>query len=166
MIILNLDILKNCSKVASYKIEPCRELNRLINELTHVKEKYLPLTEHGFPVKQVFDQSCQSILQLQESFKMFTQHQLSLTQTILNKKVLAEREKVATTIVSLCKEVANLKNELIKNNKQIALLTERNKKLLNTHAILKKNHPGQPSQSASDIESISATYWFSSGCIL
>ncbi|CAG8491782.1 28914_t:CDS:2 [Gigaspora margarita] len=131
-------------RVDSCKIEPCRELDRLINELTHTEEKYLPLTKHGFPVKQVFDQSRQSILQLQESFKTFTQRQLSLTQTILNKKVLAEREKVATTIENLRKEVTNLKNELknefIKNNKQIALLTESHKKLLDMHESLLKNH--------------------------
>ncbi|CAG8513521.1 10650_t:CDS:1, partial [Dentiscutata heterogama] len=82
----------------SHKVEPCRELDRLINELMCAEEKYLPLTEHGYPVKQVFAQSRQSILQLQENFKTFTQHQLSLTQTIMNKKVLAEKEKVATTI--------------------------------------------------------------------
>ncbi|CAG8829783.1 32673_t:CDS:2, partial [Gigaspora margarita] len=116
------------------------ELDRLINELTRAEEKYLPLIEHGYPVKHVFTQSRQSILQLKENFKTFTQRQFSLTQTILYKRVSAEKEKVATTIENLRKEVANLKNELFKNNKQIALLTERHKKLLDTHESLLKNH--------------------------
>ena len=30
-------------KVDSYKIKSCRELDRLINELTYAEEKYLPL---------------------------------------------------------------------------------------------------------------------------
>ncbi|CAG8607882.1 27528_t:CDS:2, partial [Dentiscutata erythropus] len=124
----------------SYKVKPYRKLDRLINELTHAEEKYLPLTEHEYSVKQVFAQSRQSILQLQENFKMFTQHQLSLNQTIMNKKVLAEKEKVATTIENLCKEVANLKSELIKNNKQIESLNERHKKLLNSYGSLLNNH--------------------------
>ncbi|CAG8684869.1 3531_t:CDS:2 [Gigaspora rosea] len=103
------------SKGDSYKVEPCRELDRLINVLTRAEEKYLPLTEYGYPVKH-------------------------LTQTILNKKVLAEREKVATTIKNLHKEVANLKNELIENNKRITSLNESHKKLLNTYESLLKNH--------------------------
>ncbi|CAG8481834.1 2313_t:CDS:2 [Cetraspora pellucida] len=36
------------SKGDSHKLESCRELDRLINELTHAEEEYLPLTEHGF----------------------------------------------------------------------------------------------------------------------
>ncbi|CAG8830128.1 43385_t:CDS:2, partial [Gigaspora margarita] len=124
----------------SHKEELCKELDRLINELMRAEEKYLPLIKHGYPVKYIFTQSRQSILQLKKKFKTFTQHQLSLTQTILYKRVLAEKEKVATTIKNLCEEVANLKNELIKNNKQIALLTERYKKLLDTHKSLLKNH--------------------------
>ncbi|CAG8814286.1 44026_t:CDS:2 [Gigaspora margarita] len=127
-------------KKDSHKEESCKELDRLINELTRAKEKYLPLIEHGYPVKYVFTQSRQSILQLKEKFKTFTQRQLSLTQTILYKRVSAEKEKVATTIKNLCEKIANLKNELIKKNKQIALLTEKHKKLLDTHESLLKNH--------------------------
>lgn len=82
----------------SHKVEPCRELDKLIDELTLAEEKYLPLTEHGYPVKKVFEPCRQSILKLQENFKTFTQRQLSITQTILNKKILAEREKLTTTI--------------------------------------------------------------------
>ncbi|CAG8621993.1 9130_t:CDS:2, partial [Scutellospora calospora] len=57
----------------SHKVEPYIELDRLINELTRAEEKYLPLTEYEILLN-------------------------NLTQTILNKKVLAEKEKVATTI--------------------------------------------------------------------
>ncbi|CAG8838722.1 15068_t:CDS:2, partial [Gigaspora margarita] len=129
-----------CLKKIRIKKSHAENLIDLINELTHAEEKYLPLIEHEYPVKHVFTQSCQSILQLKTNFKTFTQRQLSLTQTILYKRVSAEKEKVATTIKNLHKEVANLKNELIKNNKQIALFTERHKKLLDTHKSLLKNH--------------------------
>ncbi|CAG8853614.1 45949_t:CDS:2, partial [Gigaspora margarita] len=95
------------------KEESCRELDRLINELTRAEEKYLPFIEHGYPVKYVFTQSLQ---------------------------ISAEKEKVETTIENLHKEVANLKNELNKKNKQIELLTERHKKLLDMHESLLKNH--------------------------
>ncbi|CAG8538352.1 473_t:CDS:2 [Dentiscutata erythropus] len=97
----------------SHKVEPCKKLDRLINELTRAEEKYLPLTEHRYPVKQVFAQS---------------------------RQILAEKEKVATTIENLRKKVANLKSELIKNNKQIESLNERHKKLLNSYESLLNNH--------------------------
>ncbi|CAG8854618.1 45619_t:CDS:1, partial [Gigaspora margarita] len=60
-------------KTDSHKEESCRELDRLINELTRAEEKYLPLIKHRYPVKQVFTQSRQSIWQLKENFKTFTQ---------------------------------------------------------------------------------------------
>ncbi|RIB20992.1 hypothetical protein C2G38_2177846 [Gigaspora rosea] len=108
-------------KVDSRQIKSCRELDRLINELTRAEEKYLPLIEHGYPVKQVFDQSRQSIWQLKENFKTFTQRQFSLNKPILHKRALAEKEKVAEKGV-------------------IASLTERHKKLPDTHESLLKNH--------------------------
>ncbi|CAG8548978.1 8710_t:CDS:2 [Cetraspora pellucida] len=127
-------------KVDSHKEDSCRELDKLIDELSRAEEKYLPLTEYGYPVKKVFDRSRQSIFQLRENFMKFTQRQLSLTQTILNEKVLAEKEKVKATIENLRIEVANLKRELIKNNDQIVLLNERHKKLLSTYKSLLMNH--------------------------
>ncbi|CAG8466109.1 25172_t:CDS:2 [Gigaspora margarita] len=100
-------------KVDSLKVDPCRELDRLINTLSLAKKKYLPLTEHGYPVKKVFEPCHQSILKLQETFSMFTQRQLN---------------------------VANLKNELINNNKQIAILSERHNNLLVKYESLLKNY--------------------------
>ncbi|CAG8611283.1 14469_t:CDS:2 [Racocetra persica] len=111
-------------KVDSHKEDSCKKIDRLINELSYAEKMYLPLTEHGYPVKKIFDQSRQSILKLQESFRTFTQRQLSLIQTILNEKVLAEKKKVTATIENLRIEVANLKYELIKNNNQIMLLNK------------------------------------------
>ncbi|CAG8758942.1 6096_t:CDS:2, partial [Cetraspora pellucida] len=119
-------------KVDLHKEVSCSELDKLIDELSCAEGKY--------PVKKVFDQSRQSILQLQENFMKFTQCQLSLTQTILNEKVLAEKEKVKATIENLCIEVAKLKCELIKNNDQIVLLNKRHKKLLSTYESLLMNH--------------------------
>ncbi|CAG8785534.1 13005_t:CDS:2, partial [Gigaspora margarita] len=86
-------------KEDSNKEESYRELDRLINKLTRAEEKYLPLIEHGYPVKYVF-----------------------------------------TQIIRFMQKGCNLKNELIKNNKQIALFTERHKKLLDMYESLLKNH--------------------------
>ncbi|CAG8853657.1 15992_t:CDS:2, partial [Gigaspora margarita] len=70
------------------KKKVCRELDRLINELMRAEEKYLPLIEHGYPVKYVFTQS----------------HQIS-----------AEKEKVETTIENLYKEAQKIHESLLKN---------------------------------------------------
>ncbi|CAG8480939.1 2607_t:CDS:2 [Gigaspora rosea] len=129
--------------VDSRQIKSCRELDRLINELTRAEEKYLPLIEHGYPVKQVFDQSRQSIWQLKENFKTFTQRQFSLNKPILHKRALAEKEKVAEkhkklpdTHESLLKNHATLKKDydaLLENNsvERCRLLEQENCVLIN-----------------------------------
>ncbi|CAG8738802.1 34728_t:CDS:2 [Gigaspora margarita] len=93
----------------SFKSNICNQLDKIYDRLMIAKKKYLPLTEHGHPQIGEFSQCHDSITLLKVEICGFNKKQVCYINGILNNKVAAEeKEKVATLVKKLRKEIKKL----------------------------------------------------------